>query len=30
MQLTVYKIMFIEGSVIFLACYSCNDKNGIE
>ena len=30
MQITVYKIVFIEGSVIFLACYGSNNKNGIQ
>ena len=25
-----HKIVFIEGSVIFLACFDCNDKNKIH
>ena len=30
MQIIVSKIVFIQGSVIFLACYGCNDKNGVQ
>ena len=26
----VYKLLFLDGSVTFLACYVCNDKNGFQ